>query len=114
MVAGFKSESRPASNRNTRPECVGIRTRLARPDNRAGLPSIFARYPARTILPRNPIPARLGFVVHCNRTASRKAAQRLVPFLILCFLVAYLDRVNVGFAALTINKELGLSAQMFG
>jgi MFS family permease len=48
------------------------------------------------------------------RRASRKAALRLIPFLILCFLVAYLDRVNVGFAALTMNRELGLTAEMFG
>src|SRR6516165_10557538 len=48
------------------------------------------------------------------RQASRKAAKRLIPFLILCFLVAYVDRVNVGFAALTMNKELGLTAKMFG
>jgi len=48
------------------------------------------------------------------RCASRKAAWRLIPFLILCFLVAYLDRINVGFAALTMNKELGLTAEMFG
>jgi len=48
------------------------------------------------------------------RRASRKAARRLIPFLILCFLVAYLDRVNVGFAALTMNKELGLTAEMYG
>jgi MFS family permease len=46
--------------------------------------------------------------------ASRKAAQRLIPFLILCFVIAFLDRVNVGFAALTMNKELGLTAEMFG
>jgi sugar phosphate permease len=48
------------------------------------------------------------------RHASRKAAWRLIPFLILCFLIAFLDRVNVGFAALTMNKELGLTAEMFG
>jgi MFS family permease len=46
--------------------------------------------------------------------ASRKAARRLIPFLILCFLIAYLDRVNVAVAALTMNKELGLTAEMFG
>src|SRR3984893_11940887 len=46
--------------------------------------------------------------------ASRKAAWRLIPFLILCFLVAFLDHVNVGFAALTMNKEFGLTAEMFG
>ncbi|MEO6235638.1 MAG: MFS transporter [Vicinamibacterales bacterium] len=43
-----------------------------------------------------------------------KVRKRLVPFLILCFFVAYLDRVNVGFAALTMNKDLGLSATAFG
>src|SRR6266852_1234589 len=48
------------------------------------------------------------------RRASRKAAWRLIPFLILCYFVAYLDRVNAGFAALTMNKELGLTAEMFG
>jgi MFS transporter, ACS family, tartrate transporter len=48
------------------------------------------------------------------RRASRKAAWRLIPFLILCYFVAVLDRVNVGFAALTMNKELGLTAEMFG
>src|SRR5262252_1564392 len=48
------------------------------------------------------------------RHASRKAAWRLIPFLILCYLIAFLDRVNVGFAALTMNKELGLTAEMFG
>ena len=46
--------------------------------------------------------------------ASRKAAWRLIPFLILCWVVAFLDRVNVGFAALTMNNELGLTAEMFG
>src|SRR5262252_617865 len=46
--------------------------------------------------------------------ASRKAAWRLIPFLILCWVVAFLDRVNVGFAALTMNKKLGLTAEMFG
>lgn len=44
----------------------------------------------------------------------RKVTMRLIPFLILCYLVAYLDRVNVGFAALTMNKDLGLSAAMYG
>jgi D-galactonate transporter len=43
-----------------------------------------------------------------------KVSKRLVPFLILCYFVAYLDRVNVGFAALTMNKDLGLSASAFG
>src|SRR6202040_562931 len=48
------------------------------------------------------------------QNASGKAAWRLIPFLILCYFIAYLDRVNAGFAALTMNKELGLTAEMFG
>ena len=48
-----------------------------------------------------------------DRTIA-KVTARLVPFLIVCFFVAYLDRVNVSFAALTMNKDLGLSASAFG
>jgi ACS family tartrate transporter-like MFS transporter len=48
-----------------------------------------------------------------QRTMSR-VAKRLVPFLILCYFVAYLDRVNVSFAALQMNKDLGFTAAAFG
>ena len=44
----------------------------------------------------------------------RKVTARLVPFLIVCYFVAYLDRVNVGFAGLTMRNDLGLSATAFG
>lgn len=44
----------------------------------------------------------------------RRVSARLVPFLIVCYLVAYLDRVNVGFAALTMNKDLGISETAYG
>src|SRR6188474_1636575 len=43
-----------------------------------------------------------------------KVTRRLVPFLIICYFVAYLDRVNVGFAALTMNADLGLSQTAYG
>jgi len=43
-----------------------------------------------------------------------KVTKRLVPFLIVCYFVAYLDRVNVSFAALTMNQDLGLSQTAFG
>src|ERR1700761_2416583 len=39
---------------------------------------------------------------------------RLMPFLMLCYFVAYLDRVNVGFAALRMNQDLGLTETVFG
>ena len=48
-----------------------------------------------------------------KRTIS-KVTARLVPFLILCYFVAYLDRVNVSFAGLTMRQDLGLTAAMFG
>jgi ACS family tartrate transporter-like MFS transporter len=44
----------------------------------------------------------------------RKAAWRLVPFLGLLYFTAYLDRVNVSFAALTMNADVGLSASAYG
>jgi len=44
----------------------------------------------------------------------RKVMARLVPFLMLCYFIAYVDRVNAGFAALTMNRDLGLTQAMFG
>src|SRR5260370_38978535 len=43
-----------------------------------------------------------------------KVMRRLIPFLILCYFVAYLDRVNVGFAKLHMNQALGLNEAIFG
>ena len=44
----------------------------------------------------------------------RKIAIRLVPFLILLYLVAFLDRVNISFAALTMNRDLHIGESLFG
>jgi ACS family tartrate transporter-like MFS transporter len=44
----------------------------------------------------------------------RKVAWRLIPFLGVLYFFAFLDRVNVGFAALTMNEDVGLSAAAFG
>jgi MFS transporter, ACS family, tartrate transporter len=43
-----------------------------------------------------------------------KARRRLIPFLFLLYIVAYLDRINVGFAALQMNAALGFSATTYG
>jgi len=40
--------------------------------------------------------------------------RRLVPFLILLYMVAFLDRVNISFAALTMNRDLGISKTVYG
>lgn len=44
----------------------------------------------------------------------RKVGWRLLPVLLLCYFAAFLDRVNIGFAALTMNQDLGFSASAFG
>lgn len=44
----------------------------------------------------------------------RQIVWRFMPLLMACYLTAYIDRVNVGFAALTANKDLGLSPSQFG
>jgi ACS family tartrate transporter-like MFS transporter len=46
--------------------------------------------------------------------ALAKARRRLLPFLFLLYIVAYLDRVNVGFAALQMNADLGFSPAVYG
>ena len=48
------------------------------------------------------------------QSATRKAALRFVPLLTIAYLFNYLDRTSLGFAALTMNKDLGLSPGQFG
>src|SRR3984893_12106634 len=48
------------------------------------------------------------------QSAVRKAALRFVPLLTIAYLFNYLDRTSLGFAALTMNQQLGLSAGQFG
>jgi MFS family permease len=49
-----------------------------------------------------------------ERVTVRKALLRLIPFLMVCYVVAYLNRVNLSFAALQMNKDLGLTAAAYG
>ncbi|WP_245506216.1 MFS transporter [Rhizobium leguminosarum] len=44
----------------------------------------------------------------------RKITFRIVPFIMLLYFIAFLDRVNIGFAALTMNQDLGFSSTVFG
>jgi ACS family 4-hydroxyphenylacetate permease-like MFS transporter len=44
----------------------------------------------------------------------RKVSRRLIPFLFLLYVFSYLDRINIGFAALSMNRDLGLTSTMFG
>ncbi len=44
----------------------------------------------------------------------RRVALMLIPFLMVCYLMAFIDRINVGFAAFQMNKDLGFTASVFG
>jgi MFS transporter, ACS family, 4-hydroxyphenylacetate permease len=49
-----------------------------------------------------------------RRSAIRKVWLRLIPFLFVLYIFNYLDRINIGFAALSMNKDLALTATAFG
>ncbi len=44
----------------------------------------------------------------------QKVRIRILPFIFLLFVVCFLDRINIGFAALTMNKELAITGQQYG
>ncbi len=44
----------------------------------------------------------------------KRVTKRMIPFLILLFVVAFLDRNNVGFAALRMNEDIGISQTIYG
>ncbi|MGA3400655.1 MAG: MFS transporter [Acetobacteraceae bacterium] len=49
-----------------------------------------------------------------EKTTLRKVYLRLVPFCFLLYILCYIDRINVSFAALTMNQDIGLSAYIYG
>jgi ACS family 4-hydroxyphenylacetate permease-like MFS transporter len=49
-----------------------------------------------------------------EQRVMKKLFRRLIPFLFVLFVFSFLDRINIGFAGLTMGKDLGLSATMFG
>ncbi|KWC90986.1 MFS transporter [Burkholderia cepacia] len=58
-------------------------------------------------------PAAPAHAAELDRT-YKKVFWRIVPFLMLCYVVAYLDRVNVGFAKLQMSQDLAFSETVFG
>src|ERR1700739_2728667 len=53
-------------------------------------------------------------VTAIEQETMKKVYLRLLPFCFILYFICYLDRVNIGFAALTMNKDLGLSSYIFG
>jgi MFS transporter, ACS family, tartrate transporter len=57
---------------------------------------------------------RSDAVTDLERDTIRRINRRFMPILVVAYMVSFIDRVNVGFAALTANRELGLSATAYG
>ena len=49
-----------------------------------------------------------------ERRTIAKVSWRLLPLVALAYCIAYIDRSNISFAALTMNKDLGFSAYIYG
>src|SRR5690606_11902719 len=56
----------------------------------------------------------LKTVSSAEQAVMRKVSRRLLGFLFLCFVLSFLDRINIGFAGLTMMGDLGLSSTQFG
>ena len=59
-------------------------------------------------------PAVVAPAVELQTRTVRRITRRIIPFLFLLYLVAYLDRVNVSFAALEMTRDLGMTNEAFG
>src|SRR5215472_1000651 len=57
-------------------------------------------------------PAVASFEIEARTV--RKMRARIIPFVFILFVIAIVDRVNIGFAALTMNKELAVKSQQYG
>ncbi|MGY8666509.1 MFS transporter, partial [Bradyrhizobium sp. UFLA05-109] len=49
-----------------------------------------------------------------EQSTMRKVSWRIVPYCFGLYVISYLDRANIGYAALQMNKELALSSEAFG
>lgn len=54
------------------------------------------------------------FATSLQKTTMHKVSMRIVPFAIIAFLISYIDRINIGFAALQMNDDLAISPAAYG
>lgn len=52
--------------------------------------------------------------VSLEKQTVRKVTRRIIPFVFFLYIISYLDRANIGYAALEMNDALGLTSQVFG
>jgi D-galactonate transporter len=77
-------------------------------------PELPYRDGARHEAPRNLPESDMTDVSELESRTMRKVTWRLLPFLMLCYLLAFIDRANVGMASLQMNADVGLSSSVFG
>ncbi|MGX1421170.1 ACS family tartrate transporter-like MFS transporter [Bradyrhizobium elkanii] len=63
---------------------------------------------------KNTNPGKKPMESELGTRVLRKISLRIVPFIMLLYFVAFIDRVNIGFASLTMNKDIGLSPTVYG
>ena len=69
---------------------------------------------ALTTYVRDSLPTSTSSRLTLEQVTLRVVSRRLIPFLFVLYVVSFLDRVNVGFAALEMNRDLGLSPAAYG
>ena len=78
------------------------------------LQSVSADSPVETEAVSEPRDAMNQIDFDQSERAAGKAFRRILPFIFICYVVSYLDRTNVSFAALGMNADLGITAEQFG
>jgi MFS transporter, ACS family, tartrate transporter len=69
--------------------------------------------PTRNLSQRTPLMQADSISID-EKALVRKIGWRIIPFVFVLYIVSYLDRANIGYAALQMNKELALSSEAFG
>ncbi len=67
----------------------------------------------RTMTPQS-APDPTAYTPEFERRVYKRVTRRLIPFLFLCYIFAYIDRVNVGFAKLQMQQDLGIGDAVYG
>jgi sugar phosphate permease len=93
--------------RDSRPDCPEARNALSyRPEQ------VIVSRSAKNMTTR-PYP-EVSEGPEFEKRVYRRVTRRLIPFLFLCYIFAYIDRVNVGFAKLQMQQDLGISDAVYG
>jgi MFS transporter, ACS family, tartrate transporter len=96
---------------NRKPKCMASKDRSLSSQCRP--PKLRDRMKAPGKLPNSMAPT-ISPTEELSAVTLRKVTWRLIPFLFVLYVIAWLDRVNVGFAGLQMNADLGFSSTVFG